>query len=120
MTEPGDSIQIGKPADFPLPLASIEARNIKLEKEVRAINHKYTALLKNTVNVRDHRTTLEDFFFNCIEEVKKVIAGRKRVVHTDLNDFRSDDKLNLLLKLLGRDEIVQAVYQVVFKNKSHA
>ena len=114
MTEASDSIPLASIAE-PGGLEDVQINNIKLQREVRAISSKYTKLLKNTVNTREHRATLEDFFFDCIEEVKKIISGRKNIGKVELADFRSSDKLSVLLRLLAREEIVQAVHQIVFR-----
>lgn len=114
MTEVSDSVPLVSIAE-PGGLEDVQINNIKLQREVRAISSKYTKLLKNTVNTREHRATLEDFFFDCIEEVKKIISGRKNIGKVELADFRSSDKLSVLLRLLAREEIVQAVHQIVFR-----
>lgn len=67
------------------------------------MNSKYSKLLKDTVDRETGRTELEDFFFNCIQEVKKEICSRRKTLSCDFKDFRHDDKVKVLLTLLTHE-----------------
>jgi hypothetical protein len=70
------------------------------------LQKKNNKLLSTNVRAVTLHSELEIFFLNCIEEIKKSIISRNRSKippFSTLEDFRKEDKLNLLIMMLEND-----------------
>ena len=60
---------------------------------------------------------METFFLKTVNEIKKNITTRKKIKECSLDDFRKEDKLELLIKILSDDNAVIYLYQTIFGKK---
>lgn len=49
---------------------------------------------------------MENFFMETVNEIKKNVSIRKKVKECSLEEFRKEDKLELLIKILSNDELI--------------
>ena len=62
---------------------------------------------------------MEEFFISCVEETKKLVAARVGGVagKVGVAEFNREERMNVLLLVLANDEIVSAVYSMLFKRE---
>ena len=62
--------------------------------------------------------SMENFFFDTVNEIRKSIAVRKKIRECSLEEFRKEDKLELLIRILSNDEILVYLHEKIFGRKS--
>jgi hypothetical protein len=108
-----------------------ELRDVKLErdKERKAAN----TLRARITSEKNERKELEDFFVDCVDDVKKQIDRRRRNVvggtlggrltekqefalasETTLDDFLAADRQRVVEMMLGRDDVLAMLYDRIF------
>lgn len=61
----------------------------------------------------------EKFFISIVSEMKKNISIRKQMPFCSLEDFRKEDKILLLIKVLSNDDILICLYNKIFPKNHH-
>ena len=79
----------------------------KQNRELAYVNSKYFEELSE----------MEHFFIRTVNEIKKNITARKQVKECSLEDFRKEDKLELLIKILSDDHALTYLHQAIFGEK---
>lgn len=51
--------------------------------------------------------------------MKRKITTRKKFSECTFEDFRQEDKLELLVKILSSEEILQQLYHIIFRKQSN-
>jgi len=105
-----------------------ELRTVKIQRDA---TKKQAALLRATiVEESTGRKELEEFFLDCIEDVKKGIERRRRKAAgvgkltevqevllqkpVELHDFMSQDRKKVVESLLSRDEVLSMLFDSIF------
>lgn len=60
---------------------------------------------------------MEKFFIEVVNDIKKNITSRKQAKWCTLEDFRKEDKLELLIKVLSNDDILVHLHEKIFGEK---
>lgn len=50
-----------------------------------------------------------------MSELKRKVSARKNFAPCSLEEFRQEDKLELLVKVLSHDEVLQYLYEKIFR-----
>ena len=64
--------------------------------------------------VLSSRNELEDLFVDAVAEIKKNIRMRRKIRECSYEDFKKEDKLNLLVIIISNEEILKVVYERLF------
>ena len=91
----------------------------KLREENARLKNRNKKLLSFQTRVMDSQQELEHFFVNAVEELKREIKLRKKIEYCSLEDFKKEDKLSLMIKILSNDEVLAYLHQRLFR-KSQA
>ena len=60
---------------------------------------------------------MENFFFETVNDIRRAIATRKKIKECSLEEFRKEDKLELLVRILSNDEMLVHMHEKIFGKK---
>ena len=78
----------------------------KKHRELSSVNSK----------IIEKASSIEEFFVRVINDLKRKITGRKKFTECTFEDFKQEDKLELLVKVLSNEEVLQHLYRKIFSN----
>lgn len=59
---------------------------------------------------------MESFFVNCVNEIKQQIKIKKKINHEcTFEEWKKEDKIELLIKVLSNDELLVYLYERLFR-----
>ena len=103
---------------------------IGLKSQLRTQKNKSSRMKSRETDHQVQRTEMEEFFYECIEEVKREIITRKqtlsyltpykyRTMQKQMLNFSTSDKRKVLELLLSNDQLISSLYQIIFRKGNH-
>jgi hypothetical protein len=86
----------------------------RFESEVIKLKRRNHQLLTTNVKAVTLHNEMSLFFINCVEDIRKNICVRNRIPYCELDDFKKEDKLSVLMAMLENEELVALVHERLF------
>ncbi|CAD8107455.1 unnamed protein product [Paramecium sonneborni] len=88
-------------------------------KQIHLLRQKMNQAISQSTKAFATRSEYEEFFIDCVEQVRKDIMRRRQNVQlenklSDFNVFRKEDKLKVLELVLMNDRLLQTLHQKIF------
>lgn len=90
----------------------------RFESEVGRLKRRNYQLLSTNVKAVTLHNEMSLFFIECVEDIRKNVCVRNRVPHCELEDFKKEDKLAVLMAMLENDDIIAAIHDRLFNRES--
>jgi hypothetical protein len=90
---------------------------MQLKRELHCLKKRNQMLNSFQSYVLEAKTDMESFFIECVNEIKQQVKIRKKISFCTFEDWKKEDKIELLIKIISNDDILAYLYERVFKKK---
>lgn len=86
----------------------------RVNKQLDSLKKKHRELSSVNSKIIEKANSIEEFFVRVVNDLKRKITGRKKFTECTFEDFKQEDKLELLVKVLSNEEVLTHLYQKIF------